>query len=120
MVFCSFRTAYTQNQSQYSIVGTWISDPGGLAKWIFTSDGKTKTYYKGELNDTFTYSISRSPIHCGYDVSDRLEKYPHESILTLTNIQTNKKRCYYCNFDDENLILNYFANSDFLHFKKQK
>jgi len=87
-------TAYSQNQTgdmitqaHEDIIGTWLSAEGENTKWVVT-DSQIKTYYKGQLNDTFTYNISREPNHCGYDVSDRLEKYPSESILVLTRAFT--------------------------------
>lgn len=118
-------TAYSQSQSQLedAILGTWVSDPdqGGNTKWVFTNDGKTKIYYKGTLNESYTYELSRDTVQCGIDMSKRLHQFPDTSFLTLTNVQTGKKKCYAVyGFDEKRLTVRLFGSSNLLHFIRQQ
>jgi len=134
ILLCICKTAYPQTQpdsmvtqTQKEIVGRWSAIQGGESKWVFTKSGKTKTYIKKDSATNFslfakyTYNISRSGTHCGIDESDRLQRYPDESILTLKNTQTNSKKCFLIfGITRDYLTLSPFGSGHFLHFKKQK
>lgn len=123
----SCKTAYPQNetgdvvtQAQEDILGTWVSAEGGNTKWVVT-DSQIKTYKEDRLDKTYNYSILRTANHCGYDVSDRLEKYPWQSILTLNDTQSDKKKCYYIyGINNSHLTLSPFGYASFLSFEKQQ
>jgi len=109
----------TVQQAYQDIVGMWISAEEDNSKWA-VKENHIKTYYENELENTYTYQISIGKIHCGYDMSKRLEKYPWESILILTNIHTNKKKCYHVyGLDQKVLSIRPFGNSTFVSFEKQ-
>ena len=118
LILCS--STFIQHQPGDTIVGTWISQPKENSKWVF-SDSTAKIYYQDKLDGSYIYTISRTLDHCGYDVSDRLQKYPDESILTLTNAQTSEKECYYVySISIDHLSLSPFGSSTFLFFAKQQ
>ena len=124
-LLCLGREAYSQHktsevvtQAQKDIVGTWISAEGGNTKWVIT-ESHIKTYYKNQLDDTYSYRISRESNHCGYDVSKRLEKYSWQSILTLSKTQSNTEKCYYIyGISNNHLSLSPFGYASFLSFEK--
>lgn len=119
LILCG--SAFIQNQPGDTIVGTWISHPDGNSKWVFSSDSTVKIYYKGNLKKSYTYKLSKTPLHCGVDMSERLQQYPDESILILTNSESSKKRCYLVyGFDEVNLGISLFGSPNLLHFKRQQ
>ena len=77
------------------IVGTWIGlhSTNATGRWVFTSNNKFKEYYHNKLDEEYTYKLSQTPNHCGVDMSDRLNHFPNNRILILTNTKTGKKTC---------------------------
>jgi len=121
LTFCSSSSAIKRNQPSDAIVGTWVSKPDGISKWVFTNDSKTKIYLEDNLKDTFTYSISGTNLHCGYDVHEFLERHHNMKVLELSNVQNEEKKCYFIfGLNQEHLSLRYFGSTDLLFFKRQQ
>lgn len=113
LILCS--SAFIQNQP-----ATWISQPDGNSKWVFSSDSTTKIYLNGNLEKSFTYSISGADMHCGYNVHDYLTKHHNMKVLELSDVQSDEKKCYFIfGLNQEHLSLRYFGSKDLLFFKRQ-
>ena len=103
------------------IVGTWIGLHSTIAtgRWVFTSNNKFKEYYHDKLDEEYTYKLSKTPNHCGQDMSQRFKLYPNEQILILTNTKTGKKQCNLVyKLTDKRLILAAFGNAHTDSLKK--
>jgi len=88
-------SAFMLNKQNNPIIGTWIdihSTNTSNGRWVFTSN-KFKEYYEGNLEEEDTYKLTKTPHPCGIDMSKRLQMYPKNRILILTNTKTGKKRC---------------------------
>lgn len=96
LVFFSISAAFIVSKQNNPIVGTWIGihSTSTMTREVYTADGTYKFYYEGKLMATETYKLSKTPIHCGIDESERLKLYPEESILIMMDSKTNKKKCY--------------------------
>lgn len=112
--------AFMKSIQSDPIVGTWINTNDSNVKLVFANDNKEKVYYNGELLSTYTYDVTRDPVQCGVDMSERLQENPGESILVETNTQTNEKNCELVyNLTQEYLSLSSFGHSEISLFKKQ-
>lgn len=87
--------AFLWNKQNNPIIGTWIGlhSTNTKTREVYTANGKHKLYIDGKLMETDTYKLSKAPNHCGVDMSKRLQLYPKESILILTDTKTGKKHC---------------------------
>jgi len=91
-----FLCAFIYISQNNPIVGTWIgihSTNSSNGRWVFASDKKLKRYIGGKLYKKYTYKVSKTPNHCGVDMSKRLDHFPKNRILILTNTKTGKKTC---------------------------
>lgn len=88
--------AFMLSSQNNTIVGTWIDihSTSTATRSVYTADGKAKFYIDGQLQATELYELSKTPNHCGFDLSKRLELNPEESILILTDTKANKKYCF--------------------------
>jgi len=85
ILFCSYEMVNAQSTPEEAIIGTWISQPDGNSKWVFTSDSTAKIYLNGELKKIFTYKISNTSPQCGINVQKFIDNHPQALFLELTN-----------------------------------
>ena len=121
IIFLIIISAFIYNDQNNPIVGTWVSTQDSKDTWVFTSDNQAKSYYDDELLDTYTYKVTRDPVQCGVDMHETLDRYPSESILVLTNTQTNKQKCdLVYKLDEQFLTWRPFGYPHISHFKRQQ
>jgi len=117
-------SAFIYSRQNNPIVGTWVGLHSSKKyknqySWTFTSDNKFKRYFGGQLTKYNTYKLTKTPNHCGVDMSDRLNHFPNNRILILTNTKTNNKQCYLVfKLTDKRLILAAFGNAHTDSLKK--
>lgn len=89
-------SAFILNKQNNPIVGTWIGihRTNTKTRSVYMANGKVKYYIFGKLSAIEKYKLSKTPKHCGIDESKRLEMYPKEQILIITDTKTNKKVCF--------------------------
>ena len=91
--------AFIHSRQNDPIVGSWIGihgtppSTGSNFGWVFNNNKISKRYINGKLYKEYTYKLSQTPNHCGVDMSDRLNHFPNNRILILTNTKTGKKTC---------------------------
>lgn len=116
VIFIVSSIAFIQYQAGDSIVGTWISTDDPDNKWVFTNNQKAKSYYEGELLDTYTYRVSSTSPQCG----EVVQTGPRIEFLELTHSADGEQKCFYINsLDDENLSLSPFDRANILLFERQ-
>jgi len=134
-LLCICKKAYPQAQldstvgrTKKEIIGTWLSRPNGLDKWVFSKQGNILHIYTRKdhsstfsCEGTYTYKLIRTGTACGIDVSEVLkEGGAAKSILELTNVKTNNKQCYISlGVDKKYLTLNYYGTTAFLSFNRK-
>ena len=120
-VFFIAASAFILSRQNNPIIGTWIGlhSTNATGRWVFTSNNKFKEYYHNKLDEEYTYKLSQTPNHCGVDMSERLNHFPNNRILILTNTKTNNKQCYLVyKLTDKRLILAAFGNAHTDSLKK--
>lgn len=105
-------SAFMLNKQNNPLAGTWIglgnsSFSNGVYqwRWVFKSNKKLKRYENGKLYKEWTYNLTRTPKHCGVDMSKRLKIYPKNYILILTNTKTHEKQCNLVYKINKNLLI---------------
>lgn len=115
VAFAVSGVTFIHHQFNNPIVGTWISVDDPNNKWVFSKE-EMKSYYDGELFDTYTYRISTTSPQCGKEV----QTGPKLEFLELTDVNDGEQQCYYINgLDNENLSLSPFGKSNIIVFEKQ-
>tara|TARA_B100001059_G_C17283132_1_gene309189 strand:+ start:43 stop:465 length:423 start_codon:yes stop_codon:yes gene_type:complete len=115
-------TAFTSNNPNEDIIGTWLSENDTNWKIEFKSNGKCYWYYTGDSTETYTYSISdfsnslgSTTDFCGKTVSSgRTESY----YLTLTDSDSDKLCYEIFGLTNDHLSLNYLGTSEIKIFNK--
>src|SRR5699024_7290720 len=95
LIFFGISAFIVSNQNN-PIVGTWIGihHTNTKTRSVYMANGKVKYYIFGKLSAIEKYKLSKTPKHCGINESKRLEMYPKEQILIITDTKTNKKVCF--------------------------
>jgi hypothetical protein len=57
LLLVSFTVIQTLEQDKDLIIGTWIPEGSPNSEWVFISKGKCYEYNKGQLDETYNYSI---------------------------------------------------------------
>jgi hypothetical protein len=74
-----------QPNVQNEIIGTWIAEDDINVKLVFFTNDTYKSYYEGELSNTYDYSISHQ---CGIELDN------NAWFLKTTNQEDFGQRCY--------------------------
>lgn len=123
-IFFIAASAFIYSRQNNPIVGTWIglhSSKKYINKysWTFTSNNEFKRYFGGQLTKYNKYKLSKTPNHCGVDMSKRLQMHPKNLILILKDTETEKKQCYLVyKLTNKRLVLSAFRNAHIDTLKK--
>lgn len=116
LLFSVILTLYAFNNPESDIVGTWVHENDSENIWQFTNNGTCKWLNPDNtVNESFTYTISYSSPHCGYQVKENGTQF---SYLKMTDSEGDEY-CYEIQVDNETLSINYLGTSQYDLFNKQ-
>ncbi|MGY0427185.1 MAG: hypothetical protein ACWIPI_10235 [Polaribacter sp.] len=99
--------------TEESIIGTWVADDDSKSKMRFDSIGKCYSEYTGESTDVYNYSITKETSSNG--------KITFETLKLINTSDSNDVYVYDINsIDDQILVLQYLKNNKLLYYSKEQ
>lgn len=110
--------AYKRKREQQLVLGKWTKVEDTTIVWEFTAANACKWFTASKLSDSFTYSLSRERMQCGYETSK--PKSEDHMYLKLEN-EDNDAYCYEIHRENDSILsMNYLPTSKVVRFKKLK